>query len=112
MKKSPITTHILDLHFGKPAADVSVSLFAPDMQEAIAKATTDLDGRILDWPAMFELQPGVWSLEFYIQPWFEQQKRDAFFADIRLNFKVEDLNAHYHVPLLLNEFGYSTYRGS
>lgn len=112
MEKSPITTHILDLHKGRPGQGVEVELYAPNNSLAIATAKTDDDGRILLWPNEFDLSAGEWRLVFKVKPWFEQQQRKSFFADIELKFNVEALNEHYHVPLLLNEFGYSTYRGS
>lgn len=112
MDKAPITTHILDLQLGKPAAGVKVELYAPDQSEAVATSTTDEDGRIILWPENFELSPGKWTLRFQVEEWFESQKRETFFADVSLSFKVKETSEHYHVPLLLNAFGYSTYRGS
>ncbi len=126
MDKAPITTHILDLHKGQPGQSVVVELYSPlslmsDRKEAdsglsygspIATAITDADGRVLNWSKPFELQEGNWRLTFLVEPWFKAQSRDSFFTNISLSFIVKSKQEHYHVPLLLNEFGYSTYRGS
>lgn len=110
MQKAPITTHILDLHRGQPAAGVSVELYCGG--EAIATAETDGDGRIAHWNNSFELAPEQWTLVFKLQSWFRQQERDCFFPRATLDFTISDCERHYHIPLLLNEYGYTTYRGS
>lgn len=113
MDKSPITTHILDLHKGQPGSGVYVELYAPSSgTQPITSEQTDLDGRILNWPEDISLEEGTWKLSFKTKAWFEIQNRKSFFSDITLAFHVDASESHYHVPLLLNEFGYSTYRGS
>ena len=111
MSKSWITTHILNLHSGLPASGVEVALINPD-NNIVAKTETDEDGRITDWLVAYEPQSGVWSLAFYVEKWFASQQQECFFSDIQLSFKTNTERAHYHVPLLLNQYGYSTYRGS
>jgi len=112
MNEAQITTHILDLHTGKPAAGVDVELYSPASNDPIALATTDIDGRIAVWRNKYELSQGIWRLRFNVSDWLEAQKRRYFFANIELAFKVDSVDENYHVPLLLNEFGYSSYRGS
>lgn len=112
MSKAPITTHILNLSNGKPAAGVKVSVYSPSETNAVATGMTDDDGRIMQWDSAFALSNGVWHLEFATDQWFAEQKQACFFSDVRLSFKVDENEPHYHVPLLLNAFGYSTYRGS
>lgn len=113
--RSPITTHILDLGNGTPAAGVGVTLTGPDDTGApsavLAQGTTDADGRIGQW---FEgpLKPGRYRLCFQTGAWFAARGQDTFFPEVNLDFQVTDSQAHYHVPLLLNQWGYSTYRGS
>ncbi len=113
--RSPVTTHILDLGTGTPAAGVDVSLEFLDSNGApadtIARASTDTDGRISDWFSG-PLQPGHYRLCFQTGSWFAKQSRETFFPVVNLDFRVTDDQSHYHVPLLLNQWGYSTYRGS
>jgi 5-hydroxyisourate hydrolase len=114
--KSPITTHVLDTALGKPAAGVHVVLqfwqAGRDWQQ-IAEGLTNDDGRLLDWmPAGAALTPGVYRLMFDTRGYFERQKQATFFPTVPIVFEIRDANAHYHVPLLLSPYGYSTYRGS
>jgi 5-hydroxyisourate hydrolase len=110
--KTPITTHILDLHLGKPAAGVLVTLSSASDPNRQLQAKTDSDGRVGDWSDSFVLTTDVWELRFQIDDWARGNGRSSFFSTINLRFKVENDKEHYHVPLLLNEFGYTTYRGS
>ena len=109
--RAPITTHILDLHSGKPAEGVKVELISP-ANDIIASSTTNADGRILQWPIEFETITGTWHLRFFTQAWFQDRGEEAFFSDVTLSFNVGGSEPHYHVPLLLNACGFSTYRGS
>lgn len=112
MKKAPITTHILQLDTGKPAAGVTVSLYSATSDTALASATTDADGRIMQWESEFAISIGHYRLQFAVGNWYAQQKLASFYPEINISFQVSDAQEHYHVPLLLNAFGYSTYRGS
>lgn len=112
MNKAPITTHILNLDTGKPAKGVSVTLHCLDTQKEIGRALTDDDGRILQWNKTFELEPGHYKLKFAVGLWYEQQSLTNFYPEIQLIVRVVNAQEHYHVPLLLNAYGYSTYRGS
>ena len=112
MKKAAITTHILNLETGKPAANVRVTLHGPHTDAPIATALTDTDGRIMQWENDFELQAGAYLLYFFIGDWYLQQGKNSFYPEIQISFQVVNLQEHYHVPLLLNAYGYSTYRGS
>lgn len=109
----PITTHILDTSEGRPAAGVKVDLFrAGESTEMVASGVTNDDGRVAEWNNDFELINGNYMLSFDVSDYFSSQGKSCFFADIQIKFKVAATNEHYHVPLLLNPFGYSTYRGS
>ena len=112
MKRAAITTHVLNLDAGKPAANVRVTLHRLDTDAPIACATTDADGRVMQWENDFELEAGAYLLYFAIGDWYTQQGKSSFYPEIQISFKVLDLHEHYHVPLLLNAYGYSTYRGS
>lgn len=112
MNKAAITTHVLDLDSGKPAVGMQVFLFSTPSVAPMASAITDSDGRILRWDAPITLNFGIYRLRFSAGNWFMQHGRSVFYPEININFNVTDTNDHYHVPLLLNAHGYSTYRGS
>ena len=110
-----ITSHILDTSGGAPAAGVTVTLMVngKDGWRALASDTTNEDGRISAFDAT-ELAPSnhTFRLSFDTGTWFEQQGLPVFFPLVDITFNIDPAQPHYHVPLLLNPFGYSTYRGS
>lgn len=107
---SHVTTHVLDTALGVPAAGVSVALGGPT-GEIIGTGVTDSDGRITDLGP--ELLPaGDYQLEFAVGAYFMAAGRPTFFPRVIIHFVLADTTAHYHVPLLLSPFAYSTYRGS
>ena len=110
MKRAPVTTHILDLVTGRPSSGVRVSLFFEG--EQIARSETNDDGRIASWNSEFRLEPGSYRLEFDVGPWFRSLGRETFYEEIQIAFLVNNVEEHFHVPLLLSPHGYSTYRGS
>jgi len=112
MNKAAITTHILNLETGKPAAGVAVSLYSSTSPTALASAATDADGRIMHWDNEFAIAVGHYRLQFAVGTWYAQQKLASFYPEINISFQVSNEQEHYHVPLLLNAYGYSTYRGS
>lgn len=112
---SPITTHILDTSLGKPAAGVEVVLETGkgDTWNQIGQGVTNEDGRVGDLLTDGEtLSAGEYRLHFATAAYFESQGRESFYPGVTVHFEVRDASQHYHVPLLLNPFGYSTYRGS
>ena len=106
--KSPITTHILDTSKGTPAQGVAVELLFRNGEtwESLANAKTDNDGRLLDWFSG-DLKKGQYRLRFETGSY-----QKGFYPQVQIDFEVQNTKEHYHVPLLLNPFGYSTYRGS
>ncbi len=111
--KSPITTHILDLGGGCPAADVAITLEVQTDNgwQTLASASTDADGRVLS--GFGDQAPaGVYRLTFDTEGYYARQGLECFYPAVTIAFKLTDTTAHYHVPLLLNQWGYSTYRGS
>lgn len=110
-KKSPITTHVLDTSIGRPAAGVAVRLMRGGGEE-IGRGVTDEDGRIFDLMEPGTLAAGVYRIRFETAPYFAAQARESFYPSVEITFSVREPSEHYHVPLLLNPFGYSTYRGS
>ena len=109
---SPITTHVLDTATGKPAAGCPLTLFAVDGDSctAIASGVTNDDGRVTDLLAPGELAPGHYRMTFDVATYFGDSP--SFYPIVHVHFLVTDTDAHYHVPLLLSPFGFSTYRGS
>lgn len=111
---SQLTTHILDTTKGKPADNVSVTLFYEKNGgwELITKGHTNQDGRIPGFiPTEQLLEHGTYKLLFEINPYFKSQGIHSFYPFVEIVFTINS-SEHYHVPLLLNPFGYSTYRGS
>lgn len=106
-----ISTHILDTSKGSPAAGVNVSLEKQNNGSwfLMASEKTNSDGRIeFKNPA----DAGTFRLTFGVEAYFQSQKLESFFCDTPVIFKISDTQRKYHVPLLLNPFGFSTYRGS
>lgn len=111
---SQITTHVLDTSQGCPAAGVAVELLSADSseEEAIASGITNEDGRLTDLLGDQKLPAGNYRLKFDTENYFAEQDVESFFPSVSIDFKIDDSGQHYHVPLLLSPFGYSTYRGS
>ncbi len=106
-----ISTHILDTSIGNPAQDVKVSLelLSGDHWNEISSGATNSDGRFV-----FDIEPaaGSYRITFFTEEYFKKSKRECFFLQTPVAFKVTDIKRKYHVPLLVNPYGYSTYRGS
>ena len=111
---SGITTHVLDTSLGKPAPGVPVSLCLREGSTftEIACAATDADGRVRQFLPDLPLVVGTYQLVFETAGYFRAASREAFFERVTLEFYVADSAQHYHVPLLLTPFGYTTYRGT
>ena len=110
-----ISTHVLDTSIGRPAAAITVRL---ERQSAsawidVSKAPTDADGRV---PALLPpsepAEAGSYRLTFDVGEYFRTRGIESFYDRVSIDFVVRDTAAHYHVPLLLSPYGYSTYRGS
>ena len=112
---SQITTHVLDTAKGIPAIGIPISLQRPigdDQWEDITSGTTNSDGRIPNFLADdIVLEPGVYRMLFITKTYFEQTETVGFYPEVPVIFQINDTQ-HYHIPLLLSPFGYSTYRGS
>ncbi len=114
--RSPITTHILDTAQGHPAAGVYVTLefqSPDDGWQSIGVGTTDSDGRIDDLLSVDKaLERGTYRLVFDTGTYHASTGRKTLHPRVTILFSVDDEDQHYHIPLLLSPFGYSTYRGS
>lgn len=108
-----ISTHILDTTRGRPASGVRVTLEAKGESgwTRVGDGTTDADGRVK--ALMVESpSPGTYRITFEVSPYFEAQSVKAFYPEVSITFLVAEGGQHFHVPLLLNPFGFTTYRGS
>lgn len=109
-----ITTHILDVSRGCPATEVEIVLYrfndpamAPEGLQEIARGKTNADGRIMGWSGDI----GVYKLRFETKAYFTRQGTTTFYPFVEVHFELTG-GDHYHIPLLLSPWGYSTYRGS
>jgi 5-hydroxyisourate hydrolase len=120
---STLSTHVLDTSVGRPAAGVAVLLerirdangdVAVDQREAtLGAGTTDKDGRLRDFvTAGATLTEGTYRLRFDVTDYFARHLASTFFPEIVVVFRIDAPNEHYHVPVLISPYGYSTYRGS
>ena len=107
---SHVTTHVLDAALGRPAVGVAVALYGED-GDLVAEGVTDDDGRVSDLgPDALAL--GEYRIVFETGVYFAASETDGFYPRVTIDFELTDATAHYHVPLLLSPFAYSTYRGS
>jgi 5-hydroxyisourate hydrolase len=112
---SPITTHVLDTTRGRPAEGVAITLErrADDgVWSVLGRGATDADGRLRDLLPEGALVAGTYRITFDTGGYQARQGVKGFYPEASIVFDVEDASGHYHVPLLLNPFGYATYRGS
>jgi 5-hydroxyisourate hydrolase len=111
---SQITSHILDTTKGKPASNITVVLYRGENDEwtEIARGKTNTDGRIVDLLNKEEvLQIGIYKMRFETKDYFDKDRIPTFYPYVEIVVDIQSTD-HYHIPLLLNPFGYSTYRGS
>ncbi len=114
---SRITTHVLDISRGKPARGVPVKLEVQTLDHEewsmIGSGETDADGRLKSLlPADASLAAATYRLTFDTQQYFDARGIESFYPQVCIVFSIRETTEHYHVPLLLSPFGYSTYRGS
>lgn len=114
--KYQLSSHILDITQGTPATGVTIRLSqmtADGQWTTVDEKVTDSNGRISDF---LKEEPGIdhrgiYKLTYFTQPYFEQKGEESFYPFIEVVFELKD-NSHYHVPITLSPFGYSTYRGN
>lgn len=110
-----LSTHVLDTSIGRPAAGMAVCLerLEGGAWIELSRTATNDDGRVAALlPAGAPVSPGVFRLAFDAAAYFAARAQDTFYTSITIEFLVRDVAQHYHVPLLVSPFGYSTYRGS
>lgn len=111
--RSRVTTHVLDAALGRPAADVLARLEQRALSDwlLVADGLTDADGRIANFgPA--DLDPGVYRVTFDTETYFRATGQTGFYPEVTISFLIGTADEHYHVPLLLSPYAFSTYRGS
>ena len=113
---SPITTHVLDTAWGRPAGGIAVILEwrqGDGSWAELARGLTNADGRLATLlPDDAALTTGIYRLRFATGAYFSSLGVRGFFPEVQVIFQIDDPAGHYHVPLLLSPHGYSTYRGS
>uniref|UniRef100_A0A060TID4 5-hydroxyisourate hydrolase n=1 Tax=Blastobotrys adeninivorans TaxID=409370 RepID=A0A060TID4_BLAAD len=123
MGRDVITCHILDTVVGKPAGGVKCTLvkLSGVKADTISTATTDQDGRVTNWDSPLDsiktsdgkVAPGTYRIKFDTGMYLSQNNNgQAFFPYVEVVFNIENPDSHYHIPLLLSNYSYSTYRGS
>ncbi|KAJ3725566.1 hypothetical protein DFJ43DRAFT_1002548 [Lentinula guzmanii] len=124
--RSPITCHVLNTSTGRPAQGVVIKLQQYEETEGnaflfnpIAEGKTDSDGRCTDLlppTTSIEtenlLKPGLYKMIFRTKEYFDSQSVKTFYPWVEITFELSDLTEHYHVPLLISPYGFTTYRGS
>lgn len=113
-KAAEISTHVLDLANGEGGAHVPVTLSQRDAAGnwvVAGTARTDANGRVRSFGASREFTPGIYRLQYDMAAYPDAAAR-RFFPEIIVTFNVTDVNGHYHVPVVVSPYGYSTYRGN
>jgi len=108
-----ISTHVLDTALGQPARGIRVVLERASLNGSwlpVGDGRTDTSGRIAQMLGSAPLEEGVYRLTFFAGDYFEG--RECFYSEITVQFVVRDPATHYHIPLLLSPYGYTTYRGT
>ncbi|ENT5812318.1 hydroxyisourate hydrolase [Campylobacter coli] len=113
-----LSTHILDINSGQPASNVKVELYNLDQNRQwvkISEKFTKKNGRIADFLPYEKTENrsfGVYKLKFYTKDYYISHKVDSFYPFVEVSFELLKGQKHYHIPITLSPFGYSTYRGS
>jgi len=114
-KEFQLSSHILDVSKGTPATGVSIKLEKYNEQTKTWIFTdqkiTDINGRITDFLITEKSNIGIYKLTYYTSEYFKRTNTDSFYPFIEVVFQIKDRN-HYHVPITLSAYGYSTYRGN
>ena len=110
-EKNMISTHILDTQKGIPAKDVRAKLFkfVENRWNILSENVTNEDGRI---NFNIDSEEGRYKISFDLEEYYHWDNQEYFFPKAEIEFLIKDTNRKYHVPLLLNPYGYTTYRGS
>ncbi len=115
-KTYQLSSHILDVSKGQPASGVTIKLAKQDAKGktwiTVDEKVTDKNGRISDFLSMENNNLGIYKLTYLVSDYFKANKTETFYPFIEVVFEIKDKKQHYHVPITLSAFGYSTYRGN
>jgi 5-hydroxyisourate hydrolase len=106
---SSLSSHVLDTTLGRPAQAMKLILTSPDGNQVTA--STNEDGRCNDWGNM-TFEAGIYQLRFLTGDYLQQHHQSAFYPHVDICFEIAEGASHYHIPLLISPFGFSSYRGS
>ncbi|MBO0936385.1 hydroxyisourate hydrolase [Fibrella sp. HMF5335] len=110
-----LSSHILDVAKGEPASGVSIKLEKMNEQtqtwSLVDQKVTDKNGRITDFLPANAANPGIYRLTYLVEPYFKKSKVESFYPFVEVVFRLKG-TSHYHVPITLSAYGYSTYRGN
>lgn len=110
-----LSTHILDISEGAPAANVSIKLEKRNNKteswEFVSEKITEENGRVNDFLPAGKNNNGIYRFTFFVNEYYKEKGKETFYPFIEVVFEIKD-EKHYHVPITLSAFGYSTYRGS
>lgn len=115
MAQNPLSVHVLNLENGLPSSDVKVTLEEQKNGQwvQISEAKTNQQGRISAlFPENKPFNTALYKVTFKTGDWFKQNSQKTFFPEVPVIFQVDGSVKHYHIPLLLSPYGYSTYRGN
>ena len=109
-----ITTHVLDTAAGRPGRGIAIELERVEhgIWHLVGGGITDDDGRLRTLTTAATVATGTYRIRFQTGAYFAARQVDSFFPIVEIQFTVDDGAQHYHVPLLLSPFAFSTYRGS
>lgn len=110
-----LSSHILDVAKGRPARGVTIKLEKLNAQaktwSLVDQKVTDANGRITDFLPTSAANPGIYRLTYLVEPYFRKNNQESFYPFIEVVFRLKG-TSHYHVPITLSAYGYSTYRGN
>ncbi|XP_067948217.1 5-hydroxyisourate hydrolase-like [Watersipora subatra] len=111
---SPMTTHVLNTSTGKPASNLLIKLHRLEGTKAtlLKEGRTNSDGRLPGLLTASEFTAGTYMMRFETEDYFKQSGTVGFYPYVEIVFSITNPSEHYHIPLLLSPYGYSTYRGS
>jgi len=104
-----LSSHVLDTTTGKPACDMTITLTTPDGSKIVSKTNTD--GRCKDW-GLTLFSAGDYCLRFHCKEYLHATHGESFYPFVDIHFEISEDGGHYHVPLLISPYGFSSYRGS
>lgn len=104
-----LSSHVLDTTNGKPVANMKLSLTMPNKK--LLQAETNQDGRVSQWQVS-TFDAGQYTLRFHCKDYLISTHGDSFYPFVDIHFEMTENGGHYHIPLLISPFGYSSYRGS